>query len=132
MEPHRSVTREELDAHINEARKPEPGKSIIATPPEDTKIVEALLGKAPGSFGESFITVRGDRTCSNCGRQTTFLDILNDGVAFHGNDFIKNVVEGKRGNVYNPNPPRPHKCYQCGEPSPTTVPGYWCGGYYCG
>ncbi len=132
-EPHRSVTKAELQAFVTKARKPEPGKLVIVTPYEDTKLVEELLSLPAGSFGESFITVRADEAkCHNCNRLTTFLDILNDGAIFHGKDFIKDVVQGKRGNIYNPNPPRPHSCYSCRQPSPLVVPSYGCGGYGCG
>ncbi len=132
MEPHKSVTKEELEAYTKETRKPEPGKAIVETPEEEKKVVEGLLGLPVGSFGESFITVRGEQACPNCKRQTTFLDILNDGAAFHGKEFIKEIIEGKRGFVYNPNPPRPHKCYACGQASSIIVPGYGCNGYNCG
>ncbi len=133
MEPHRSISEEELRVIVEKARQPEPGKLVVVTPDEDTKLVEELLSLAPGSFGESLITVRGDEAkCGSCGRKTSFLDILNDGAAFHGKDFIKDVVQGKRGTVYNPNPPRPHKCYKCGAASPLLVPSYSCHGYGCG
>ncbi len=133
MEPHRSISEEELKVIVEKSRQPEPGKLVIVTPDEDIKRVEVLLNLPHGSFGESLITVRGDEAkCGNCGRHASFLDILNDGAAFHGKEFIRNVVEGKRGTVYNPNPPRPHNCFQCGEPSSLIVPGYSCGGYGCG
>ncbi len=131
MEPHRTVTKEEFDSYVENSLKEEEGKTIIVTPQEDTKLVEELLGLPTGSFGESFIGVRGNQACPNCDRRTSFLDIVNDGVSFHGNGFIKDVVEGKRGYVYDPNPPRPHKCYKCKEASPVEVLIYRCQGYLC-
>lgn len=133
MEAHRTVTREELDTYTKKCRAPEDGKSVVETPENDIKAVEGLLNLPPGSFGKSFITISGDlKACPNCNRNTSFLDILSDGAAFHGNDFIKGVIQGERGCVYNPNSPRPHKCYECKVPSPVITPGYGCGGYACG
>lgn len=129
---HRAISKEEFDAMVEKARKPEKGKTIVDTPAEDAKLVEQKLGLPAGSFGESFITIKGDLTaCSNCGRQTSFLDIINDGTAFHGNEFVKDVVQGKRGIIYNPNSPRPHKCYNCGKPSAVLVFMYTCQFYNC-
>lgn len=130
---HHTVSKEELEIHLKDIRKPEPGKSVIETPADDTKLIEEKLGLPAGTFGTSFLTVRGDlKACPNCGRKTSFLDILNDGIANHGKDFIKGVVRGERGCVYNSDPPRPHKCFGCQQASPVVVPGYGCNGYCCG
>lgn len=42
MEPHRTITKEDYEAFIDEARKEEEGLLNIATPEEDTRIVEEL------------------------------------------------------------------------------------------
>lgn len=133
MEPHKTLTKQEFETWATKARKEEEGKLIVVTPEEDTKLIEKILDKPAGSFGESLITIRGDQTkCSNCGRQTSFLDILNDGLDFHGKEFINGVLDGKRGYVYNPNPPRPHKCYECKQESSVSTPIYVCTWYGCG
>lgn len=132
-EAHRAISQEEFNTLVEKARQPKKGKIVVDTPADDTKLVEGLLGLPAGTFGKSFITIRGDSTaCPSCGRETSFLDIVNDGAAFHGNDFVKDVVQGKRGLVYNPNPPRPHKCYNCGKLSPVEASMYGCyTGYFC-
>lgn len=73
---HHTVSKEELETHLKDIRKPEPGKSIIETPAEDTKLIEEKLGLPLGSFGKSFLTVRGDlKACPNCGRKASFRHI---------------------------------------------------------
>lgn len=132
MEPHRTITKEEYEAFTDEARKEEEGMLIIATPEEDTRIVEELLDMPAGSFGESFITIRANQVvCSYCGRQPSFLDVLGDSVGFHGKEFNKEIFEGKRGYIENPNTPFPHKCYRCKQESPVVVMRYWRLHYWC-
>jgi hypothetical protein len=127
MSAHKSMDREEYDAWIAKASAPEPGKCIVPTPREDAAEVEKLLRLAPGSFKDSYIAIReGPKECPKCKRQTSLLDVIGDGAAFHGDDFVKGVIEGKHGIVYNPTPRVNHKCYACKEASPVAVPAYWC------
>ena len=132
MEPHRTITKEEYEALVNEARKEE-GMLIIATPEEDNKTIEELLDIPAGSFGESFITIHADQpvACAYCGRRPSFLDVLSESVGFHGKEFNKKIFEGKCGFIENPNTPFPHKCYGCKQESFVVVMGYWRWHYWC-
>lgn len=105
------------------------GHIVFEAPDEDVREMEKLLGIAPGTLGSGhFMKIpQGLEHCANCGRHYSFLDMASTGVAVHKGTFMKDVLTGKYGHIYNvPRSSRTFNCYKCGKTAPFIVEAYWC------
>lgn len=81
----------------------EEGSVIVETPESDQRIMEELLEAPRGAFGKSFVKLDKDSaSCANCGRHYSYLEVVNEGLRLHSKQFLKDVMIGRYGPIFNP------------------------------
>jgi len=125
------VSKEEFEK-IEASSEEKEGIITVETPDEDARIIERLLGIPKGTLIPTFVDVAEEgRCCANCDRPYSFLDQVSTGLAVHNRQFLKDIVLGTYGYVYNPNPPQKHNCYNCGVPGIISFYSYFYNCYRC-
>lgn len=88
---------ESLFQEVYDAPAALPGKERWVTAEKDVRTIEKRLGLEPGAIGAP-LWVSGDtRNCPNCGRETSWLDIIESGLAkAHDPTLLIKVILGDR------------------------------------
>ena len=73
-----------------------PGKEKWVTSDDDVRAIEILLGMEPRTIGAPLWLSGDSRHCRNCGRETSWLDIVSSALKkVHGKDLIAEVILGE-------------------------------------
>ena len=113
------VSKDVFDQHSAEIWVQSEDHIITITSNEETVIIEKLLDIPAGEpeLGPSQLKrPKGGEACSSCGRQYTFLDITNTAASggVHDKQFLKDIITGAHGYVYNVGTVQRISCYNCG------------------
>jgi hypothetical protein len=98
-----------------------PGKERWVTPDEDVRAIEKLLGMTPNTIGAPLWVSGDSRNCRQCGRQTSWLDIVSSALRqVHAKELVAEVILGDRKfvNVEAPHAIADLHCHQCGKAIP--------------
>ncbi|KAF8892824.1 hypothetical protein CPB84DRAFT_1783638 [Gymnopilus junonius] len=135
IDPRKILSRESFEQLKTRLLKKEEGYVMVETPKEDLEAINNLLKLSPGTAASQNTAVKlpeGGQSCANCGRQYSILDIVSTGLGIHGSTFLKDIVLGKYGYVYNPRGDKDvafHNCYKCGTRSTSSF-AYYTTPYY--
>ncbi|GIM11537.1 hypothetical protein Vretimale_15014 [Volvox reticuliferus] len=110
----------------------------VITPQTDVKIIEEMLGVAPGTFDDYAFHMKAspNSCCKGCRRELNWLDVCHTAlkVPGHTREFILGTFEGEHGRVLAP-PFRHLTCFNCNTVQDSRrehiVRGYNCKGYMC-
>ena len=98
-----------------------PGTEKWVTPDDDVRAIERILGMAPNTIGAPLWLSGDSRKCRNCGRHTSWLDIVSSALKkVHGKALIAEVIVGERKfvNIEVPHAIEDLSCHQCGKAIP--------------
>ena len=96
-----------------------PGQCKWITPELDVRKIEELLGIPTQSIGAPLWLSGDTEHCTNCGRLTTWLDIVSSALTeVHRRGLIVSVILGEQKfvNVESPEAIAGLVCYQCQQP----------------
>jgi hypothetical protein len=107
---------DDLFQTVYESPRSLPGEHVWLTPDEDVREIERMLGIEQHAIGAPLWLSGDERHCPECGRETSWLDIVSSALAdVHRKALIVRVVLGEQKyvNVEAPSAIRGLRCHQC-------------------
>jgi hypothetical protein len=107
---------DELFKTVYDSPRSLPGEHVWLTRDEDVREIERMLGLEQDAIGAPLWLSGDDRQCPNCGRETSWLDIVSSALTeVHRKALIVRVVLGEQKfvNVEAPRAIRGLRCSQC-------------------
>jgi ribosomal protein S14 len=113
---------DELFRAVYESPRSLPGEHVWLTPDEDVREIERILGIEERAIGAPLWLSGDERECRECGRETSWLDIVSSALTeVHRKQLIVTVVLGEQKfvNVEVPRAIAGLRCHKCGTPIET-------------
>jgi hypothetical protein len=108
---------EELFSQVYDSPNSLPGTYAWTTPEDDVREIERLLGIVEHPIGAPLWLSGDQQTCPQCGRLTSWLDIVSSALSeVHRRELLVRVILGEQKyvNVEAPNAIAGLVCFKCG------------------
>ncbi len=95
--PTTTVVSDEMFRRVYDSPQSLPGKERWVTNDKDVRTIEKRLGLEPGAIGAPLWVSGDSRNCAKCGRETSWLDIVDSALAkVHDPSLLIKVILGDK------------------------------------